>query len=550
MACSRPVGDILLLRPNLILTARLSRILPASRIFLEAQMDQSPRLSLSYLMPAQAQKHVTVNETFRRLDQLVQQTVLSRTLAAEPGAPNDGDAYILPASPTGATWATFAQNNVAAYQDGAWIEISAAEGFSAWVADTDEFIIYDGSSWTQVAQASPTQFGVNTTADTTNKLTVKSNAVLFDALDAGEGGTGDSQVKVNKEAVGDTASHLFQTGFSGRAEFGLTGDDDFHVKVSADGSAWTEALFIDKDNGDIGVGITGPATKLHVSIDGATPAAVLLSSADEIVLSALNAAPGFAGIVAGSSSSNRMVFKGVRARGTLPSPTAVQSGDETFSLLGAGYDGTNDKGTAAISFSIDAAVSTGVVPQQIVLQTGTTSRSTRVTIGSDGSVTVGSPTGGGKGAGTINANAVYDDNTMLTCYVFDQALDGAIDDAKWDGKVPDRIISEEIEAIEETGKQRIIKPEQTIVRTHEPMRKFRARIGTVEDPLTLDGYAKHWREKRHLTSMPNEATFDPANGLSSGEWVQRLVETVEIQAVLIEELNQRVKVLETAKLAR
>jgi len=97
-------------------------------------MDQSPRLSLSYLMPAQAQKHVTVNETFRRLDQLVQQTVLSRTAAAEPGAPNDGDAYILPASPTGTAWATFAQNNIAAYQDGAWTQITVAEGFSAWVA--------------------------------------------------------------------------------------------------------------------------------------------------------------------------------------------------------------------------------------------------------------------------------------------------------------------------------------------------------------------------------------------------------------------------------
>ncbi len=219
-------------------------------------MDQSPRLSLSYLMPAQAQKHVTVNETFRRLDQLVQQTVLSRTVAAEPGAPNDGDAYILPASPTGTAWATFAQNNIAAYQDGAWTQISAVEGFSAWVADADEFIIYDGAAWNPVSSGgseSAAKFGVNTTADATNKLAVKSNAVLFDALDAGEGGTGDSQVKVNKEAAGDTASHLFQTAFSGRAEFGLTGDDDFHVKVSPDGSTWYEPIFIDKDNGNIGL---------------------------------------------------------------------------------------------------------------------------------------------------------------------------------------------------------------------------------------------------------------------------------------------------------
>ena len=50
------------------------------------------------------------------------------------------------------------------------------------------------------------------------------------------------QIKVNKASATDTASLLFQTGFSGRAEMGLAGNDDFSVKVSADGAAWTEAL--------------------------------------------------------------------------------------------------------------------------------------------------------------------------------------------------------------------------------------------------------------------------------------------------------------------
>ncbi len=87
--------------------------------------------------------------------------------------------------------------------------------------------------------------GVNATADATNKLAVASSAVLFN--NAGNG----VQVKVNKAAAADTASFLFQTGFSGRAEFGTTGDDDFHFKVSADGSAWFEALTINRTNGVI-----------------------------------------------------------------------------------------------------------------------------------------------------------------------------------------------------------------------------------------------------------------------------------------------------------
>lgn len=85
--------------------------------------------------------------------------------------------------------------------------------------------------------------GVNATADATNKFAVASSAILFNNVGNGV------QVKVNKAAAADTASFLFQTSFSGRAEFGTTGDDDFHFKVSPDGSAWTEALLINRTTG-------------------------------------------------------------------------------------------------------------------------------------------------------------------------------------------------------------------------------------------------------------------------------------------------------------
>jgi hypothetical protein len=46
--------------------------------------------------------------------------------------------------------------------------------------------------------------------------------------------------------------------------------------------------------------------------------------------------------------------------------------------------------------------------------------------------------------------------------------------------------------------------------------------------------------------MPNEEKYDPIDGaMATGSWVQRLIETVEIQAVLIEQLNQRLKSLES-----
>jgi hypothetical protein len=93
-------------------------------------------------------------------------------------------------------------------------------------------------------------FGVNATADTTTKFAVAAEASLFDHAGAGH------QHKINKAASGDTASLLFQTATSGRAEMGTTGDDDFHFKVSADGSTWREAIVIDRSTGAVSMPLT------------------------------------------------------------------------------------------------------------------------------------------------------------------------------------------------------------------------------------------------------------------------------------------------------
>ena len=52
--------------------------------------DATPRLSLPYVAAGQAQKHITVNEGLSRLDGLVQLTVESRQIAAQPTTPDDG----------------------------------------------------------------------------------------------------------------------------------------------------------------------------------------------------------------------------------------------------------------------------------------------------------------------------------------------------------------------------------------------------------------------------------------------------------------------------
>jgi hypothetical protein len=93
-------------------------------------------------------------------------------------------------------------------------------------------------------------FGVNATADATTKFAVAAAASLFNHAGAGH------QHKINKNAASDTASLLFQTGTSGRAEMGTAGDDDFHVKVSADGSTWKEAILVNRSSGAVSLPLT------------------------------------------------------------------------------------------------------------------------------------------------------------------------------------------------------------------------------------------------------------------------------------------------------
>jgi len=186
------------------------------------------------------------------------------------------------------------------------------------------------------------------------------------------------------------------------------------------------------------------------------------------------------------------------------------------------------------------------------LGVGTTDPSAKLHV-VGGGVVVGSPTGGDKGAGVINAQAVYDDNVLLSCYVLDAALDGTVDMEKWDANVPDReipaVYRSETKTIDgkEVSEQTLLESAKTETRLHEPARKFTARLGTKYDPLTLEGYEAHWREKRHLTAFPNEAKFDPIKDAhSTGEWLQRLIENAEIQAVLIAKLHAKVAALEAA----
>jgi len=440
-------------------------------------MDETANLGLSYIMPQQAQKFVTHNDALRDLDSIVQLSVLDRDLTAPPSSPATGDRYVVAASPTGA-WTGHA-GSIAAWQDDLWLFYAPRTGWRVWIADENVLVTWTGSAWLTTGQnLNPAPMvGVLTTADTTNRLAVKSNAVLFanddvtpgtgnirlaiskasagkDAclsfqdgfsprallglmgddnfgiktspdgstfypainVDKGSGhvgvgmtadgsstlavagpsalfsnASGDFRATVSKSAAGQTASLLLQDASSGRAEFGLYGDDHFHLRVSPDGSSWTEAVYVNNASGKIGLGTNAPTSRLTVSSNAATlptPASGTLLHIGNADGSAARAVIDAFGT--GAVSPN-LTFR--RSRGTAASPSAVQAGDQILNVASFGYGATGYSGTTRAGFVSVAAenwTDTAQGTYFIISATpvGSASSAERLRVNGDGSLLV------------------------------------------------------------------------------------------------------------------------------------------------------------------
>lgn len=210
---------------------------------MSALPPNTARLKLPYIQPSQAQKHVTHNEALRLLDALVQLCISAFDALTPPASPNEGTVYALADTPTG-VWAGHG-GELALFDNGGWQFIPAQEGWIAVDLTGGPQRIFRAGTWE--ARVFDTDnldgVGIGGTADATNRLLVQSPASLFNHTGNGH------QIKINKAAVGDTASLVFQTGFSGRAEMGLAGNDDWAIKTSADGGSWTTALSLDAASG-------------------------------------------------------------------------------------------------------------------------------------------------------------------------------------------------------------------------------------------------------------------------------------------------------------
>lgn len=224
-------------------------------------MDQTPNLQLPYIAPSQAQKHVTHNEAIRALDALVQLCVVSRALKEPPAEPREGNRYCVASGASGA-WGG-KDGHIAAWQDGAWAFLQPRDGWRAWIVAENCLTIFNQGQWTDFRPATNPvdRVGIQTQADDTNRLSVKSPASLFDHAGSGH------QLKINKAGDQQLASILFQSAYQGRVEIGTIWNRDFSIKASIDGKDWRDILLADSRTGAVQFpgGIVQPRTGKKLS---------------------------------------------------------------------------------------------------------------------------------------------------------------------------------------------------------------------------------------------------------------------------------------------
>jgi hypothetical protein len=232
-------------------------------------MTDTTNLGLPCIEAAQAQKHVTHNDALRIFDALVQIAIVDRDLSTPPALAEEGQRWIVAAGGTDA-WSGH-DNAIAAWQDGGWQFYAPKAGWLAYAADEGVLLVWNGGAWvdalsTVTALQNLARLGLGTAADAANPLSAKLNNALFAARTVAEGGDGTLRYRLSKESADKTLSLLFQDNFSGRAEIGLTGDDDFHLKVSGDGENWVDSIVIDRATGATKLaGLAHPASGASIA---------------------------------------------------------------------------------------------------------------------------------------------------------------------------------------------------------------------------------------------------------------------------------------------
>ncbi len=114
-------------------------------------MVSTARLGLPLVQASQAQKHVTVNTAFERVDALSQLVLASSSVATPPASTSEGECFAVPVGAVN-EWSGH-EGQIAVFLNGGWDFVVPVQGWRAWVADEGLFAVFDGMNWTAGATA-------------------------------------------------------------------------------------------------------------------------------------------------------------------------------------------------------------------------------------------------------------------------------------------------------------------------------------------------------------------------------------------------------------
>lgn len=182
-------------------------------------MSNTPNIALPFLETGQAQKEVTHNEALRLLDAVVQLSVLT-IQTAPPGAPVDGQRWIVGAGGTG-VWA--GQDNKIALWSSGWIFITPVAGWQAFIVSANAIRLWSGAAWLDTAFLLTSTYTGMRSRDGADRLRFgqlgSDNRVIIDLYDAAGGSavvvrdsTGADMVKLDSDGNIDFQGEVRRNG--------------------------------------------------------------------------------------------------------------------------------------------------------------------------------------------------------------------------------------------------------------------------------------------------------------------------------------------------
>ena len=540
-------------------------------------MTQSPRLGLPLLAAAQAQKHVTHNEALLDIDALMHLRLVSRNVSLPPASPAEGDLHLVGASPTGAWLGKSGQ--VAEWRDGLWLFHAPKAGWVAWVEAEEVLLTFNGTGWQGVVDGATLEnldaVGIGISADPATPLRAKLNSALMTARSAAESGTGDLRISLNKETAPNVASCIFQSGYSGRAEIGIVGDNDFVIRTSDNGSTWREGLRVDvataalrvpagtvgapslTSAGDPNTGLFYPAADtVAVASGGAeavriVPGMILVNATASLGPSQ---APSARFQIAGTAASNASMALGrfsansgsssinfLKSRSTSVAPGAAVANNDLIGTIN--FDG--DTGSAfelgaRITVAADGAPSAGSMPARLALATspaGSVSPIERLRVAANGAVSFPSAATTASGANAFLDSA--SSNTLLR-------------------STSSRRYKQDIEPIDAKLADRVLELRPVWYRSRSSHdRTAWSWYGLIaEEVADIEPRLVHWTTERSAKDASDQeaadASSDSADAPLIPDAVQYdrlpvlLIDVVRRQKLAIEQMAERVAALEAA----